>query len=95
MATFLLEIGTEELPADFARLAMPQLQAAVSQSLADERLEHDAVQIMGTPRRLAVLVSGLPERQSDRREEHKGPPAQQAFRDGEPTPAAPASSSTS
>lgn len=88
MATFLLEIGTEELPADFARLAMPQLQAAVSQSLADERLEHDAVQIMGTPRRLAVLVSGLPERQSDRREEHKGPPAQQAFRDGEPTPAA-------
>ena len=88
MATFLLEIGTEELPADFARLALPQLQTVVSQSLADERLEHDAVRMMGTPRRLAVLVEGLPERQSDRSEEHKGPPAQQAFKDGEPTPAA-------
>ena len=88
MATFLLEIGTEELPADFARLALPQLQTVVSQSLADERLEHDAVRMMGTPRRLAVLVEGLPERQSDRSEELKGPPAQQAFKDGEPTPAA-------
>ena len=88
MATFLLEIGTEELPADFARLAMPQLQAAVSRSLADERLDHDGVTIMGTPRRLVVLVAGLPGRQSDRSEEHKGPPAQQAFKDGQPTPAA-------
>jgi glycyl-tRNA synthetase beta chain len=88
MATFLLEIGTEELPADFARLALPQLQTVVSQSLADERLEHQAIKVTGTPRRLAVLVEGLPERQSDRREEHKGPPAQQAFKDGQPTPAA-------
>ena len=88
MATFLLEIGTEELPADFARLALPQLQSVVSQALTQERLGHDAVRIMGTPRRLAVLVEGLPERQSDHSEEHKGPPAQQAFKDGQPTPAA-------
>jgi len=88
MATFLLEIGTEELPADFARLALPQLQAVVSRTLAEERLQHDAVKVMGTPRRLAVLVAGLPERQSDRSEEHKGPPAQQAFKDGEATTAA-------
>lgn len=88
MATFLLEIGTEELPADFARLALPQLRTLVSQALADERLEHDDVRLTGTPRRLAVIVEGLPDRQSDRSEEHKGPPAQQAFKDGEPTPAA-------
>lgn len=88
MATFLLEIGTEELPADFARLALPQLQLLVGQSMAEQRLDHDAVTVTGTPRRLAVLVEGLPERQSDRSEEHKGPPAQQAFRDGQPTPAA-------
>lgn len=88
MATFLLEIGTEELPADFARLALPQLQSVVLQTLAEQRLEHEGVKVMGTPRRLAVLVAGLPERQSDRSEEHKGPPAQQAFKDGQPTPAA-------
>ncbi len=88
MATFLLEIGTEELPADFARLALPQLQTVVSQSLAEERLAHEGVRVTGTPRRLAVLVEGLPERQSDRSEEHKGPPAQQAFKDGQPTQAA-------
>ena len=88
MATFLLEIGTEELPADFARLALPQLQSVVSESLADQRLDHGGIAVTGTPRRLAVLVEGLPLRQSDRSEEHKGPPAQQAFRDGQPTPAA-------
>jgi glycyl-tRNA synthetase beta chain len=88
MATFLLEIGTEELPADFARLALPQLQAVVHRTLADERLAPDTVRVMGTPRRLAVLVEGLPERQSDHSEEHKGPPAQQAFKEGAPTPAA-------
>jgi len=88
MATFLLEIGTEELPADFARLALPQLQTLVAEGLEAERLDHQQVWISGTPRRLAVLVHGLAERQSDRREEHKGPPAQQAFRDGQPTQAA-------
>ena len=88
MATFLLEIGTEELPADFARLALPQLESCVRQSLAEARLPFDALQVCGTARRLAVLVEGLPQRQPDGREEFKGPPAQQAFRDGVPTPAA-------
>ena len=88
MATFLLEIGTEELPADFARLALPQLEAIVQAGLAEARLAHRGLQIRGTPRRLAVLVEGLVERQSDARQEHKGPPAQQAFREGQPTEAA-------
>ncbi|MFM7314924.1 MAG: glycine--tRNA ligase subunit beta [Cyanobium sp.] len=88
MATFLLEIGTEELPADFARLALPQLRSSVETSLAEARLRHGAVQVQGSPRRLAVLVEALADRQSDRSEEHKGPPVQQAFRDGEPTAAA-------
>lgn len=88
MATFLLEIGTEELPADFARLALPQLQSLVQQSLSEQRLDHTALTVSSTPRRLVVVVEGLPEQQSDRHEEHKGPPAAQAFRDGEPTQAA-------
>jgi glycyl-tRNA synthetase beta chain len=37
VATFLLEIGTEELPADFVRLALPQLEALAQQDLRDAR----------------------------------------------------------
>ena len=88
MATFLLEIGTEELPADFARLALPQLQTVVRQTLEAERLEHTTLQVTSTPRRLAVIVDGLPEQQADRHEELKGPPAAQALKEGAYTQAA-------
>ncbi len=88
MPSFLLEIGTEELPADFARLALPQLQGLVAADLAAQRLDPAALEVMGTPRRLAVLAHGLAPAQPDRDEERKGPPAAQAFRDGLPTPAA-------
>ena len=88
MATFLLEIGTEELPADFARLALPQLQDIAAASLAEQRLPHRSLEVTSTPRRLVVRVEGLAAEQQEARQEHKGPPAQQAFRDGQPTPAA-------
>ncbi|MBE9153528.1 glycine--tRNA ligase subunit beta [Cyanobium sp. LEGE 06113] len=88
MSTFLLEIGTEELPADFARLAVPQLQALVARDLDDQRLSHGRLEVTSTPRRLAVVVDGLPACQSERREERKGPPASQGFKDGVPTQAA-------
>jgi glycyl-tRNA synthetase beta chain len=88
MATFLLEIGTEELPADFAGSAPGQLEQMVRRDLAEARLEHGALTTYSTPRRLALQVEGLPLRQGDLREERKGPPAQHAFRDGQPTEAA-------
>ncbi|TVS06240.1 MAG: glycine--tRNA ligase subunit beta [Cyanobium sp. PLM2.Bin73] len=88
MSSFLLEIGTEELPADFVRLALPQLHARVGADLAALRLDPLSLEVTGTPRRLAVIVEGLPAAQQDRREERKGPPAAQAFRDGQPTAAA-------
>ena len=88
VSSLLLEIGTEELPADFVRLALPQLQARVAVDLAAQRLEPRSLEVTGTPRRLAVLGLGLPAAQEDRQEERKGPPAAQAFRDGHPTPAA-------
>jgi len=62
MATFLLEIGTEELPADFVRLAQPQLEAIVARDLQEARLSWESLRAMGTPRRLAVSVRGLPAR---------------------------------
>ncbi|MFN7679195.1 MAG: glycine--tRNA ligase subunit beta [Cyanobacteriota bacterium] len=88
MASFLLEIGTEELPADFVRLALPQLEHQLQEDLAALRLPHTSLRAMGTPRRLAVVVEGLPDHQADSLEDRKGPPAQQAFRDGLPTAAA-------
>jgi glycyl-tRNA synthetase beta chain len=88
MATFLLEIGTEELPADFVRLAQPQLEAIVARDLREARLACDTISTGGTPRRLAVTITGLPREQEDLVEDRKGPPAQQAFRDGQPTQAA-------
>ena len=87
-ATFLLEIGTEELPADFASQALDQLKTLVERDLKDQRLDHGAVQVTGTPRRLVVSVDALVDRQPDLTEERKGPPAAQAYKDGVPTPAA-------
>ena len=43
VSTFLLEIGTEELPADFARLALPQLEQMVRSDLAEQRLGHGLI----------------------------------------------------
>ena len=88
MATFLLEIGTEELPADFAGSALEQLEQRVRRDLAEARINSGSIRVDGTPRRLALRLEDLSERQEDRSEERKGPPAQQAFRDGLPTPAA-------
>ena len=88
MATYLLEVGTEELPAEFIDGAVAQWRARVGQSLAEAFLTPEAIEIFGTPRRLALLFQGLPDKQPDREEEIKGPPAKAAFKDGAPTKAA-------
>ena len=85
MTTFLLEVGVEELPASFVDDALHQWQQRVPQSLAELGLTLGAVHFYGTPRRLAIVLEGLPDRQADRVEEIKGPPAQAAFKDGQPT----------
>ncbi|MGB2924780.1 MAG: glycine--tRNA ligase subunit beta [Limnothrix sp.] len=88
MATYLIEVGTEELPADFVAAAIAQLKDRVAQTLGENFLQPEAMEVYGTPRRLAVLLKGLPDKQGDREEEIKGPPASAAFRDGAPTKAA-------
>ncbi|NEP14706.1 MAG: glycine--tRNA ligase subunit beta [Symploca sp. SIO2C1] len=88
MSTFLLEIGTEELPADFVESAIAQLQSRIPQTLKEEFLTPEGIEVYGTPRRLAVLIKGLPEQQPNREEEVKGPPAKAAFKNGQPTKAA-------
>lgn len=88
MATFLLEVGTEELPAQFVASAIAQWRSRIPADLSAQVLAADRVEIFGTPRRLAVLIHGLPDQQSHQTEDVKGPPAQAAFKDGQPTPAA-------
>ncbi|WP_036480622.1 glycine--tRNA ligase subunit beta [Myxosarcina sp. GI1] len=88
MSNFLLEVGTEELPADFVSSAIAQWQNKISQSLSEVFLTPSDIKIYGTPRRLAILITDLPSQQSDRTEEIKGPPAKAAFKDGQPTKAA-------
>ena len=85
-APFLLEIGTEELPASDLTGAISQLEEDVPAMLADLRLAHGPVRVMGTPRRLVVLVEDLAGRQPDLERDVKGPPAERAFdADGNPT----------
>ncbi|BBD59966.1 glycyl-tRNA synthetase subunit beta [Nostoc sp. HK-01] len=88
MPDFLLEVGTEELPANFLSDAIVQWRSRIPQTLTANSLNSDAVEVYGTPRRLAVLIKGLPQQQPDREEEIKGPPAQAAFKDSQATPAA-------
>ena len=88
MVTFLLEVGTEELPASFVGSALEQWRSRVPTSLSDSFLTSESIELYGTPRRLAVLIKGLPTQQPDRQEEVKGPSAQAAFKDGKPTKAA-------
>jgi glycyl-tRNA synthetase beta chain len=88
MPSFLLEVGTEELPASFVSEAVEQWRSRIPHSLDSYALTSDNIAFYATPRRLAVSIAGLPLQQSDREEEIKGPPAQAAFKDGQPTPAA-------
>ncbi len=79
MANFLLELGTEELPASFVTSSAQQWQRLVPATLAEESLTNDSINVYATPRRLAVLVKGLPVQQLDREEEVKGPPGEFGF----------------
>jgi glycyl-tRNA synthetase beta chain len=84
----LLEIGCEELPASFVDGALRALPEIVKKRLAAARLEHGEITPLGTPRRLALLVRGVAERQPDLEAELVGPPVKAAFKDGAPTRAA-------
>ncbi|SDC61389.1 glycyl-tRNA synthetase beta chain [Succiniclasticum ruminis] len=88
MKKLLFEIGTEELPANYMPNILKDLKALALKKLQDARVPFADVTVLGTPRRLAVLVSGVQETQADSTEEYKGPAVNIAFKDGEPTKAA-------
>lgn len=86
---FLLEIGTEEIPAKFAPGVLTQLQEQAQKRLLELRLEFAELKVYTTPRRFAVLIQGLSEKQTDFTAEVKGPAVKAAYdADGNPTKAA-------
>ena len=86
---FLLEIGSEEIPARFIPPSLAELAQRAGDLLSELHLEHGALRTMATPRRLALLVDDLTVQQPDRRIVVKGPPVHVAFdADGKPTAAA-------
>ena len=86
---FVFEIRTEEIPAPALLPARLELSRRLADALAEEGLTPVATESYATPRRLAVVLRGLPERQADRSSEVLGPPASSAFgADGKPTKAA-------
>ena len=87
--SFLLEIGSEELPWQMIQPAMTQLAQLLEGFLANHRLSHDSIRTFGTPRRLAVFVRGLTVKQTSVVQETLGPSKAVAFdAQGHPTKAA-------
>ena len=69
----LLELFSEEIPARMQARAAEDLTRLVTAGLKEAGLEHGEVRGLVTPRRLTLVVDGLPEKQPDLREEKRGP----------------------
>lgn len=86
---FLLEIGTEEIPAKFMPAALEQLAGLAAAKFSEQRIGYNGIRTMGTPRRLTLLVRGIADMQDDKECRNKGPSIKIAFdADGNPTKAA-------
>lgn len=88
MPDLFIEIATEEMPASYLDRALAEWPEVLSKALTEKGLPPKALRRAGTPRRIAVCLEGLPERQKDIDEEKQGPSEDAAFKDGAPTQAA-------
>ena len=88
-STLLLEIGTEEIPAHTMPGILNQLKTLAEKNLTEARINFGEVKTLGTPRRLALLVSDVAANQANVETEKKGPSTKIAFdKDGKPSKAA-------
>lgn len=71
--SYLLEIGLEEMPAHVVTPSIKQLHERVAQYLKEQRIDFAKIQEFATPRRLALLITGLADKQPDINESVKGP----------------------
>jgi len=85
---YLLEVRSEEIPARMLEPGVRELATRVFEELMARGIGPREVETGYTPRRLVLILSGLPEREPDREEQVMGPPVRAAFAaDGSPTPA--------
>ncbi|OHD66014.1 MAG: glycine--tRNA ligase subunit beta [Spirochaetes bacterium RBG_13_51_14] len=87
-ANFLLELGTEEIPAGYIQPAIEAIRTVFVESLEGGRIEFGMIEVHATPRRIAVLISKLAESQREEEAEIKGPSVKAAYdAAGKPTKA--------
>jgi glycyl-tRNA synthetase beta chain len=77
--SLLLEIGTEDLPARFLPSAIQQLKENSGIILKENHIKFSDIKTYGTPRRLAMMIDGIPLMQEDRYKEVFGPSKKVAF----------------
>ena len=79
MSKYLLEVGVEELPYKFIPMAISQLKEGFKSFFEGNNIKYSDIKVMATPRRLAVMVSGLEASQPDVEKTVKGPISKVAF----------------
>jgi len=85
----LLEIGTEEIPAHYMPAILSQVQELAVKKFGAANIAFESVRTIGTPRRVALLLHGVADRQADVSARHKGPSIKIAYDgEGKPTKAA-------
>ena len=73
MSKYLLEVGCEELPYKFIAQAIEQLKNGFSKFLKENNIKYSDINVLATPRRLAVILDGLSEKQDDETKVLRGP----------------------
>lgn len=85
----LLEIGTEEIPAHYMPSILSQVKDLAGKSFGEAHIAYESIRTLGTPRRIALIMKGVAEKQADVSAKHKGPSVKIAYdADGNPTKAA-------
>lgn len=89
MSTILFELGCEELPPKSLKPLRDALQASVTEQLNEAEISFDSIKAFAAPRRLALQIQGISDKQPDRSEQKRGPAIKAAFdAEGNPTRAA-------
>ena len=89
MSTILFELGCEELPPKSLKPLRDALQASVTEQLTAADITFDSIKAFAAPRRLAIQIQGISDKQPDRTEQKRGPAIKAAFdAEGNPTRAA-------
>lgn len=89
MTTILFELGCEELPPKSLKILRDALQSSVTEQLAEAEISFDSMKAFAAPRRLALQIHGIADKQPNRTEQKRGPAIKAAFdAEGNPTRAA-------